>query len=123
MQMQTFKSFKLMLVWSQKPKGWGKMSRKKRKGKKRIRESSLRVIGEFMSTRFEIYVGKCTDFFGGNSDLAGFLVGLLQDEPDHLLHLLPDVGIVHLGCLLATNSTDRRVIPAIERTWFLARAK
>jgi hypothetical protein len=52
-----------------------------------------------------------TDLLGGNSDLAGFLVGLLQDEPDHLLHLLPDVGIIHLGCKL----TDRRMIPAIER--------
>lgn len=44
----------------------------------------------------------CTDLLGGNTDLAGFLVGLLQDEPDHLLHLLPDVGVVHLD-LLAAN--------------------
>lgn len=34
---------------------------------------------------------------GGDGDLAGLLLGLLADEPHHLLDLLGDIGVVHLG--------------------------
>ena len=34
---------------------------------------------------------------GGDGDLAGLLLGLLVDEPHHLLDLLGDIGVVHLG--------------------------
>ena len=54
-----------------------------------------------------------TDLLRGNRDLAGFLVGLLQDEPDHLLDLLPDIGVVHLGRY--NNSTDRRARGGVPR--------
>ena len=33
----------------------------------------------------------------GDGDLAGLLLGLLADEPHHLLDLLGDIGVVHLG--------------------------
>jgi hypothetical protein len=41
--------------------------------------------------------GTVADLFGGDGDLAGLLVSLLPDEPHHLLDLLGDIGVVHLG--------------------------
>jgi hypothetical protein len=34
-------------------------------------------------------------FFSGDGDLIGLLFGFLADEPDHLLDLLGDIGVVH----------------------------
>jgi hypothetical protein len=41
--------------------------------------------------------GTVADLLGGDGDLAGLLVSLLPDEPHHLLDLLGDIGVVHLG--------------------------
>jgi len=38
-----------------------------------------------------------TDLLGGDGDLVGLLVGLLADEPHHLLDLLGYIGVIHLG--------------------------
>lgn len=40
---------------------------------------------------------KEADLLGGDGDLAGLLLCLLADEPHHLLDLLGDIGVVHLG--------------------------
>ncbi len=47
--------------------------------------------------RGEARGGVSTDLLGGDGDLAGLLLGLLADEPHHLLDLLGDIGVVHLG--------------------------
>ena len=38
-----------------------------------------------------------TDLLGGDGDLVGLLVGLLADEPHHLLDLLGYIGVIHVG--------------------------
>lgn len=54
------------------------------------------------------------DLLGGDRDLAGLLVGLLADEPHHLLDLLGDIGVVHLGdgCCGGSGPPAKLLAPA-----------